>query len=336
MVYTKKNRQMVLLTLFAMTLVVIGHSDITPDFKNLWIYKWVYSFHMPLFFFISGFLFCLTMPHEKFMATSINKFLRKKAIRLLIPFLFINTLIFIVKSSLTADSSLMQHPVQLNIKSIIDATFLHPMGFMWFLPALFSIFLISFPLFKLLKIKNINGGGYLLSIVLTIIIVIALDIFLPKTSFMQISSAIHYLTYFLLGILYCEYKPSIDCFIRKYWILIGPIFLILSISLTLPKLVSALCGILFSVTFGLILETRCSDKLVKMSGLCYAVFLLSYFPQMFIRGPIAHRFTDVNQYIFSGVSFLLGLFIPICFGLIFLKLKDKYHRLGKFGLLIGL
>ncbi len=127
---------------------------------------------------------------------------------------------------------------------------------------------------------------------------------MPKISFIQISSAIHYLTYFLLGILYCEYKPSIDGFIRKYWILIGLVFLILSISLILPKSVSALCGILFSVTFALILEERCSDKLVKISGLCYAVFLLSYFPQMFIRGPIAHRFPEVNQYIFRDLFFV--------------------------------
>lgn len=149
---------MVLLTLFAMTLVVIGHSDITLDFKELWIYKWVYSFHMPLFFFISGFLFCLTMPADRLRMTSMGSFIRKKAIRLLIPFLFINTLIFIVKSTLVSDTSLMQHPVALNLESAIDATFFHPMGFMWFLPALFSIFFIAFPICKALKI-NIPGGG---------------------------------------------------------------------------------------------------------------------------------------------------------------------------------
>ena len=153
---------------------------------------------------------------------------------------------------------------------------------------------------------------------------------------MQISSAIHYLTYFLLGILYCEYKPSIDRFLKKYWILIGPVFLILSISLIFQNSFNAIFGILFSITFALILEDHCSDKLVKISGLCYAVFLLSYFPQMFIRGPIYHKFPEVNQYVFSGISFLLGLFIPICFGLIFLKLKNRHNRLSKIGLLIGL
>ena len=172
--------------------------------------------------------------------------------------------------------------------------------------------------------------------IMTLLLVIALDIILPEISFMQISSAIHYLTFFLIGILYCEYKPSIDKFLTKYWIFFGSIFLILSVSLILPKSISALCGIIFSVVFSLSLEKYCPDKFVKISGLCYVVFLLSYFPQMFIRGFVAHKYPEVNQYIFSGISFLMGLFVPICFGLIFLKLKNKYNRLGKIGLLIGL
>lgn len=65
-----RNKEIALLTLFAMTLVVAGHSDITSDYKELWIYKWVYSFHMPLFFFISGFLFCLTNPITRLKQTS--------------------------------------------------------------------------------------------------------------------------------------------------------------------------------------------------------------------------------------------------------------------------
>lgn len=78
----EKNRQIVLLTLFAMTLVVVGHSDITPDFKGLWIYKWVYSFHMPLFFFISGFLFSLTAPNEKLKKLSFASFIKLSLIHI--------------------------------------------------------------------------------------------------------------------------------------------------------------------------------------------------------------------------------------------------------------
>ena len=39
----QRNIEMALLTFFAMVLVVVDHSDITAEYKNLWIYKWVYS-----------------------------------------------------------------------------------------------------------------------------------------------------------------------------------------------------------------------------------------------------------------------------------------------------
>lgn len=159
MVQKEKNRQIVLLTLFAMTLVVVGHSDITSDFKNLWIYKWVYSFHMPLFFSISGFLFALTMPNAKLSTMTFGSFVKKKAIRLLIPFLFINTVIFIIKANVIKDHSMMQNPVTLSGVSFLDSTLFNPMGFMWFLPALFVIFIIVFLLRKILIYDNINKKG---------------------------------------------------------------------------------------------------------------------------------------------------------------------------------
>ena len=153
-----RNRQIVLLTVFATILVVIGHSDITDDFKNLWIYKWVYSFHMPLFFFISGFLFCYTLPVEKLRNITFFSFVKKKAIRLMIPFLFINTVIFVIKSRLS-DPAMMQNPVTLDWGSFLDSTLFNPMGFMWFLPTLFVIFAVVFLMYKYLKNSKINRGG---------------------------------------------------------------------------------------------------------------------------------------------------------------------------------
>lgn len=330
----EKNRQIVLLTLFAMILVVAGHSDITQDFKNLWIYKWAYSFHMPLFFFVSGFLFALTVPEAKLRIMSPRTFIEKKATRLIIPFLFINTVIFIIKATLITDSSLMQNPVELTWKSFLESTFFNPMGFMWFLPALFIIFMVAFLLRKLLI--NINRGGYLSAVISTIIIFMIVDDAVPTISFMQISSAIHYITFFLLGLLYCDYKKQIDYWLKKYWIIISPVFFLISISLLCKGLVAAICGIIFSVTVALVIEDKCSDGFVKASGFCYTVFLLSYFPQMFIRGPVAHCFPDVNQYILSVISFLSGILFPVLVGVLFTRLKAQNRVINKCGVLIGL
>ena len=43
-----KLTQVSFLFVFATLLVVIGHADITLDYKDLWIHKWVYSFGVRL------------------------------------------------------------------------------------------------------------------------------------------------------------------------------------------------------------------------------------------------------------------------------------------------
>lgn len=181
----------------------------------------------------------------------------------------------------------------------------------------------------------------MLGIVLGILMFFIIDCLAPRTSFMQFSSAIHYIKYFLFGLLYCDYKNTVDTWLRKYWWAIVPVFLGISISLLFTGVLAAISGIIFSVTIALLMEEKCSDKLVKISSLCYTVFLLSYFPQMFIRGPIAHLFPDVNQYFLSIISFFSGLLLPIIFGLVFIRfraisLNGNNYIINKLGLLIGL
>ena len=60
-------------------LVVIGHNFLPPDIR-----KWIYSFHMPLFFFVGG----LTINPKRYK--DISEFTKKKAVGLLIPYVAIN------------------------------------------------------------------------------------------------------------------------------------------------------------------------------------------------------------------------------------------------------
>lgn len=65
-------------------LVILGHT-----IKNSYINTWVYSFHMPLFFFISGYL---TEPRDTIK--NYNAYIWKKSKNLLLPFLFFRVLLF--------------------------------------------------------------------------------------------------------------------------------------------------------------------------------------------------------------------------------------------------
>lgn len=316
-----------------MICVVIGHCDITDDYKKLWIFKWVYSFHMPVFFFISGYLFALTNPKDKTEQNSTIKFLKKKFKRLFIPFLFINSVIFLIKATLINDKNMMQHPVSLNIKSFIYSTFIHPLGFMWFLPALLVIFCIIYPLHSHMQEFNHKYSIILLLMAIASGVFYA---FIPSIEFMQISRGIYYSSYFILGILYYIYKSYTDYVIKKFWYVLLPLFISISVSLIFPKYISAISGILMCTIIGLLFEKKCNTTLINLSELCYSVFLLSYFPQMLIRGPIAHTYNHINQYLLSALSFFVGIGIPIIIGLFIIKLSKKNNFLKKTSFILGI
>lgn len=335
----EKNRQMALLTVFAMILVVIGHSEINEYQKEFWIRKWAYSFHMPLFFFISGFLFCLTNPVDKLNRISYFEFIKSKAIRLLVPFLFINTIIFLVKTIIVKDPGELLTPVTLSWHSFINVTLFHPVGFMWFLPTLFTIFILVFPFWKCVKLSygmNHNMLKITGLILMAIITATVIGQFLPMIFFMQISNALDYIPYFLTGVLYCECKPLIDKIIYKFRGVVIPLFLFISVTLLTTGVVASLCGIIFSVSLALLLEKKVTPFIVSLSSFCYTIFLLSYFHHVFVRGPLARILPDVSPLILYALSFILGFFIPIGIGILFKKIKPSCKPISKLGLLIGL
>lgn len=321
------NRQICFLSSFAMVLVVIGHSDVTDDFKELFIYKWVYGFHMPLFFFVSGFLFSLTTSAEKLKSLRLGEFCVKKFNRLLVPFFFFNTLFFLIKATLVSPDQ-MQHPVEMNFDSFFHYTFIAPVGYLWFLPTLFVMFLVFAPFVKYAsRIEN--------SIIFMIILAVCggiLSRFLP--AIFEVDRAFGYLPYFIGGYLYCRNKEVVDSSVVRYLDVLLPLTLILSvILLNFQSYISGICGILFSVSLSLSISSHIGDYVVVFSRLTYTIFLLSYVPQMFIRGPIAH-WTSINQFILSWISFIVGLFIPAVIG-IFVLSQDNSKFWKNVKLIIG-
>lgn len=73
---------------FATIMVVIGHCDYA--YTESWLTTWIYSFHMPLFFIISGILF----RPEKY--DNFGHFLKKKFKGLVIPYLVFSVITFVV------------------------------------------------------------------------------------------------------------------------------------------------------------------------------------------------------------------------------------------------
>ena len=129
---------------WSMLLVVIGHVTLTGIFENpqtpvsATIERVIYSFHMPLFMFISGFLFYFTKISRDL---AYKEVVFDKLKRLGIPYLFFTFFTFAVKFIF---SPFMKRPVELSLRQFTDS-FLYPgsnpLSEMWFVATLFIIIL---------------------------------------------------------------------------------------------------------------------------------------------------------------------------------------------------
>lgn len=170
---------------FAILLVVLGHAlapdnIVTTDSKwcNV-VHDFIYSFHMPLFFLISGFCYVQSENYGKF-------FLRKSRY-LLIPYLVFN-MITMVMQRLLPFFTLVEN----NLGEEIRQVFFYG-GSIWFVYVLFEIMVI-FPFIA----KIIDGKVGRACVLLTVSVVIY--IFAGRNiGFLCISQLTYYLPYFIIG-----------------------------------------------------------------------------------------------------------------------------------------
>lgn len=122
-------------------LVVAGHfrPEYAPDWY-LHIWKWIYSFHMPLFMFASGYIYIAFKKEESYLS-----FINKKLKRLMVPYIVVSVIIISIKL-LTQNGNYVENPVV--PMSFITMLYKPEAGyFLWFVWALFLYFLII-PFFK--------------------------------------------------------------------------------------------------------------------------------------------------------------------------------------------
>ena len=186
---------------WSMLLVVIGHVTLTGIFENpqtpvsATIERVIYSFHMPLFMFISGFLFYFTKISRDL---AYKEVVFDKLKRLGIPYLFFTFFTFAVKFIF---SPFMKRPVELSLRQFTDS-FLYPgsnpLSEMWFVATLFII-MLSYPLLKYMITGNFK-------IAVLIIGSVVLNLFFPPDIFLLCLSNVAYMfLFFCLGILFCKF-----------------------------------------------------------------------------------------------------------------------------------
>lgn len=199
-------------------LVILGHMPSLPE----WFRLWIFSFHMPLFFFLSGY------TSKSSEDTPLVIFLKKAIKRYLLPYYLYSGIVILFKFiCVNTDSR--------SVQDILYDTFIGQGGnhILWFFFAMFWINIISYAINRCVKV----GYSMVLSIFLYVVFCFLAHYNIPNV--FKIMSAGIGLIYYQLG-QFCDDKT-----IKK----------ILSLkSFVIMVVINVLGSAIVIINFGLILD----------------------------------------------------------------------------------
>jgi len=184
-------------------LMILGHciQFLNRDYNFLdnKVFSVIYSFHMPIFFFLSGIFF------KNSLKQTTLKFLLKKFLQLILPCLVWVILFFLIKY--------FSHPND-DLISGLDFKIFYPSALpFWFLVELFKSYILMFFLFKLLKNQTII---YILALIIVFII--------SSASYQRFL-----LPFFIIGIISKDNISYLEKNLKSILVISGTLFFILLI-----------------------------------------------------------------------------------------------------------
>lgn len=310
------------LQLVAVTSLVLCHAAPRQlDKLPSWFPFYIEHFYMrvPLFFFISGFLWAL--GERKRVGKTAYQVIRKKAKRLLLPYLFMGTVAFLPKVLLSAYT---YHPMEASLSGYVSS-FLFPatnaIRFLWFLPCLFSLFcLVVFYPRKWMEGPKIFGA-YLIACLLHIV-----TEYIPvafEDDPFCIIAAFNNFHYFVLGMMLYRYSDRIVS--RRVSVALLIAFHVALFSRFFMPEQSSFLGVLnwsYYTLFIVVLygvSVKIGDKVMPaplLHGIglySYPIFIFSWFVLVALRIVLYDRY-ELSTMMINGaiaISFIAGLFIPL-------------------------
>jgi fucose 4-O-acetylase-like acetyltransferase len=305
----------------AIFLVVLGHYW-PEDSPMYWVllHKAIYTFHMPVFFAVSGFLFFGTLDRS---GCDISTVLLKKVKRLGLPYLSIALFFFAVKFA-TSFFIKLDHP--LDLQAFI-AVFIAPldsfMPLLWFIYSLFTMMVV----FSILH-RNINP---FLLLAASIILFIA---FPYEGMLFSLNGTIRNFPYFLAGYCLCalSVEPERLLRVRGFWPFISVFFLALFYLYSINgqfvdapqvkamfNLLLGGSGIALVICLASFLRQAGIPRAVRTMGL-YSMTIYLFHPlfESFVR----HLLTRILPK--NDVLFLASALTAIIAGVLFPLLLEKY------------
>lgn len=303
---------------FAIICVVLGH--FTPSYMPS-VYQHlkdgVYLFHMPLFMLLAGFLFQNSVERRQ-KTLRIIPFIKKKFLRLMVPYFFLSLCIAILNLILQQFIRVKQ---QVTCAYFIKMCYENIGGsatFLWFLYTLFLIFIIAIVFVRIPK------GQYLL------LFLACIFHFLPLPSALYMDAVGTYLIYFVTGTYVYKSFRETDFVSYKKILLFICSFILSYIVLQnisspfLRSLVTCLCGlsacmVILYVSYVCIKWNNLFIRALRIVG-NYSSYI--YLLHMMGVYPVRMMYEKIGWY--SYFSYALALLLAIVIGCVLPVLIDRY------------
>lgn len=307
---------------WAILLVIIGHvngfnyhaeGELYPF--SLAVHKFCYSFHMPLFMFVSGGLLYLTRISREWGTLRLYK---DKVRRLMIPFVFFTTIAFLIKIPFAGVS---KSGLDMSVAGFLNAFFdpsSGPLKEMWFVGTLMWLMLL-YPVYKTaLKYPVME----------LVLLGVSIVPFISGVGFnikgwFSLSGIADYGFYFLSGILFFKYN-CLKIFEIKLWPVVIVTLLYVAAFVCIDSerfnVATAVLGILMSFGWGVRVVKVFPKLFGSFRDHSFQIFLVGIFPQMFLELLVWKR---IHSEAFLVPFYFISVVAALAVGVLVSKIGSK-------------
>lgn len=304
---------------WAMLWVVIGHAPLLPleNAQPLYVeilYRFAYSFHMPLFIFVSGYLFSLTrierpMPYGRMIFDKLK--------RLGIPYLFFTIVAMVLKKFFGEH---MARPSTIGFEELVQSIMYPgegPLSELWFVVVIFWMFILR-PIWTISFKHKYLPVFYIFILIILHIYANSID----EIELLSISATMKNAIFFYMGLLTHKLNFINEDFKTKYLFSAFAIFCCLYVFAYRNEitLLPALFGIGLSISLALLLNRYVPKTFSSFRNYTYQIYLMAIFVQIFIK--ILYKQDIIPSYLISYILCILtGLYIPVVTSIIVKKIN---------------
>lgn len=297
---------------WAMLWVVIGHAPLIEVTDGpVWVgtlYKFAYSFHMPLFMLVSGWLFWRTRlgVNESIwrgQKWSYVQIIKDKALRLLLPGLFFSIIAYCVKILFPGE---VDRQTNLSFQEITHS-FLYPydnpLRELWFIITLFWLMMLA-PLWKIV-IKREWSTWFLF------VVLVVFNLITPEIELLCIGRILSFSIWFYLGIALSKKEIVENVFeSNSLGVLVIGIIIHIVGQISHP-IIATIGGITLSFGLALLADKYTPRLFFTFRGYTYQIFLIGIFAQILVK--IIYRHVDAPYFPLYVLCLMAGLYVPVFF-----------------------